>query len=116
MPWKGSAAMPFTLSSVHLYAPKMSGVYALFADNAWFYVGESDNISAALMNHLRGKKTWEAELDPKYFAFELLSGSARGARKDKLHTAYSPAYSWRETAWIRNQQSAPIGPQERTTE
>src|SRR6266699_1117624 len=48
MPWNGSAAMPFTLSSVHLYAPKMSGVYALFADNAWFYVGESDNISAAL--------------------------------------------------------------------
>jgi len=110
MPWKGSAAMPFTLSSVHLYAPKMSGVYALFADNAWFYVGESDNISAALMNHLRGKKTWEAELDPKYFAFELLSGPERGARKEKLQTAYSPAFSWRETAWIRNQQTAAIRP------
>ena len=39
MPWNGSAAMPFTLSSVHLYAPKMSGVYALFADKAW-YVAE----------------------------------------------------------------------------
>src|SRR5207253_9454713 len=51
MPWNGSAAMPFTLSSVHLYAPKMSGVYALFADKAWFYVGESDTISKSLMNH-----------------------------------------------------------------
>lgn len=110
MPWNGSAAMPFTLSSVHLYAPKMSGVYALFADKAWFYVGESDNISAALMNHLRGKKTWEAELDPKYFAFELLSGPTRSARKDKLNLKYAPAYSWRETAWIRVEQPAAVQP------
>jgi hypothetical protein len=106
MPWTGSAAMPFTLSSVHLYAPKMSGVYALFADTAWFYVGEADNISAALMNHLRGKKTWEAELDPKYFAFELLTGPARTARRDKLKSQYEPPFSWRETAWIRVQHPA----------
>ena len=112
MPWNGSAAMPFTLSLVHLYAPKMSGVYALFAENAWFYVGESDNISASLMGHLRGKKTWEAELDPRYFAFELLTGVARGARKDKLSLQYSPAYSWRETSWIRLQQPV-VQPQEK---
>ena len=101
MPWSGSAAMPFTMSSVHLYAPKMSGVYALFAENEWFYVGEADNISKALMNQLRGKKTWEAALDPKYFAFELLTGPARGVRLEKLKSEYSPVYSWRETSWIR---------------
>jgi len=102
MPWSGSVAMPFTMSSVHLYAPKMSGVYALFAENEWFYVGEADNISKALMNQLRGKKTWEAALDPKYFAFELLTGAARGLRLEKLKSEYSPAYSWRETSWIRS--------------
>ena len=89
MPWSGSAAMPFTLSSVYLYAPKMSGVYALFAENQWFYVGEADNISKALMNQLRGKKTWEAELDPKYFAFELLTGPAGLADLNRTTWCYT---------------------------
>src|SRR5256885_17058083 len=62
MPWNGSAAMPFLLSSDHLYAPKMSGVYALIAENVWLYVGETDSISASLTGQLRGHKTWGAEV------------------------------------------------------
>ena len=92
MPWSGSVGIPFTVSSVYLHAPKVSGVYAVLTDKDWICFDESDDIHNALMDHFRKKTSWAMNPGPKYFAFEALSGSARGLRKQTLNAEYSPMF------------------------
>jgi hypothetical protein len=92
MPWNGSVGIPFTVSSVFMHAPKVSGVYALFTDKTWICFEESDDIHGALMEHISKRASWTRNPGPKYFAFEPLTGPARGLRKKTLNTEYSPAF------------------------
>ena len=91
MPWSGSVAIPFTVSSVYLHAPKVSGVYAIFSDKNWICFDESDDIYESLMEHIWKRASWTRNPGPKYFAFEPLTGTARGLRKQTLNAEYSPA-------------------------
>src|SRR5205085_12529765 len=92
MPWSGSVAIPFTVSSVYLHAPKVSGVYAIFSDKNWICFDESDDLYDSLMQHIWKRASWTRNPGPKYFAFEPLTGTARGLRKQTLNAEYSPSF------------------------
>ena len=50
---QSTARYSFTHISIVLNAPERSGVYALHYQTSWIYMGESANIRAQLLQHLR---------------------------------------------------------------
>ena len=53
MPWRNAISYPFDIASVVRSAPSESGVYALRNEKTWIYIGESKDILAQLVQHLR---------------------------------------------------------------
>ena len=91
MPFDRIVPHPLTAASVQIYAPAVSGVYGISNAQEWIYIGETDNIQAALMGHLQD---WSAQVMKKHptgFVCEVCDGLRRPARQDRLIVEYGPA-------------------------
>lgn len=86
----GQQGFAFNELSINISAPEASGVYALYRQDAWVYIGESKNIRNRLLEHLRIQGTCIAQNRPTGFQFELVQEWARVARQDELIAALSP--------------------------
>jgi excinuclease UvrABC nuclease subunit len=85
MPWNGTTGFQFNRASVLLNAPEQSGVYALFNEGVWVYIGEAKNIRDRLLQHLTNEENaCVARSHPQWFAYELVSPVYRVARQDQL--------------------------------
>ena len=82
----GARLYPFDEESVLVYAPRQSGVYALFDDWGCFYVGESSDLRSQLMQHLKDKAGGLA------FSYERLSAMSRARRCAELTIELRPVY------------------------
>jgi hypothetical protein len=71
----------------------MSGVYGLSNAREWIFVGQADNIKAALLKHLQGTHTPLLEQGPTGFTFELCEPHDRPARQKRLIEEYEPVFS-----------------------
>jgi hypothetical protein len=65
-------------------APRASGVYAIFNNDGWIYVGEAGNIRARLLAHFDVPNACIKRSAPMGFQFELVPAKQRLARKSKL--------------------------------
>ena len=90
MPFDRLVPYTFSLASVRNNAPAMSGVYGLSNAQEWLFVGETDNIKAALLGHLQETHTPLLERGPTGFTFELCIPHGRPARLDRLIQEYRP--------------------------
>ena len=95
MPFENCAAHTFSLVSVQKNAPASSGVYGLSNAQEWILVGETDNIKATLLEHLRGTHTVPLERVPTGFTFELRAFYERVARQDRLILELQPVHKRR---------------------
>ncbi len=100
MAWKGSNHFGFNEAWVRIYAPAGSGVYALFAQQRWLYIGEAEDIRAQLLRHLAGENPCIVQQAPTHFAFQSVPASDRVARQGELIAEYQPAC---------NEQAVPEG-------
>jgi hypothetical protein len=91
MPFDQPFARSFTASSVREYAPCASGVYGISNAGEWIYIGESDDIQAALLAHLRDLDTALLRRHPTGFVFEICGRARRPNRQDRLVLEYEPA-------------------------
>jgi hypothetical protein len=84
--------MPRTLSltGVNAYAPPVSGVYGISNAREWIYIGETDNIQIALLDHLQKVDTSIMKRHPTGFVFEVCDQAKRAARQDRLVFEYEP--------------------------
>lgn len=90
VPFERTTPHSFSLVSVRNYAPLTSGVYGLSNARQWIYIGETDNIQAALLAHL-GEPTIEPmTLAPKGFVYETCDRAHRLSRLDRLIGEYQP--------------------------
>jgi hypothetical protein len=80
----------FTAVAVRNYAPVASGVYGLSNAREWIYIGESDNIQAALLAHLSDPESELMRLAPKGFVVEICDRARRLSRQDRLVGEYRP--------------------------
>lgn len=98
MPWQGTQWFEYTEASVLANAPEESGVYAL-TRQYWIYIGESADIRASLLQHLRYEKNaCVRRAAPNRFSYELVAGeAARLARQDKLIWILRPRCGKTET-------------------
>jgi hypothetical protein len=90
VPFERTLPRSFSTFSVRNYAPVASGVYGLSNASQWLYVGESDNIQAALMAHLSDPDSELMKLAPKGFVVEICDRSKRLLRQDRLVGEYKP--------------------------
>jgi hypothetical protein len=92
--------MVFSMDYVERYVPPASGVYGLSNAREWVYVGESDNVRAALMEHLREPRSAIMEHRPAGFTYELCDLDRRYARQDRLIRELEPACNRRGPAGV----------------
>ena len=93
MPFDRFIPYTFSLISVQKNAPALSGVYGLSNAREWIFVGETDNIKATLLGHLRETHTPLLEREPTGFIFELCASHNRPGRQKRLIEEYVPVFS-----------------------
>jgi hypothetical protein len=76
--------------AVKKYAPSESGVYGVSNAKEWIYIGETDNIQGALLDHLGQSGTPLMNRQPTGFVFEICDRTSRSARLDRLVSEYAP--------------------------
>lgn len=91
MPFPSTTGHFFNDSYVRANAPNRSGVYGLYTQTQWFYVGESDDIQRRLLEHLSESGTCISRHAPTGFIYELAEASSRVARQNALIRELAPA-------------------------
>lgn len=90
MPFDQPFPRSFTASSMREHAPTLSGVYGISNASEWIYIGESENIQAALLQHLQGLDAALLKRQPTRFVFEVCDQELRPNRQDRLVLEYEP--------------------------
>ena len=91
MPFEPRIPRNFAASDVREHAPALSGVYGISNAHEWIYIGETDNIQNALIEHLQERNTALQNRKPTGFAFEICDRARRASRQDRLVLEYEPA-------------------------
>lgn len=84
MPFPHENSFAFTPVSVRAHAPAAHGIYGIFNGSQWIYVGEGDDIQAALLAHLSDTEVCIRRFNPTGFSFELQSEPSRKKRQETL--------------------------------
>ena len=95
MPFDRFVPHTFSLVSVQRNAPALSGVYGLSNAREWIFVGETDNIKAALLQHLQEPQATLLGRGPTGFIFEVCASYNRVARQERLMKEYQPLFNRR---------------------
>lgn len=80
----------YSAPTVRAYAPAQSGVYGISNAAEWIYIGETDDIQSALLNHLREVDSALTQRQPTGFVYEVCDRGRRPARQDCLILEYEP--------------------------
>jgi hypothetical protein len=91
LPWSNSSGYNFTETSIKTNAPQLSGVYGLYSNQTWIYIGESGNIQERLLQHRGGDNECINRWNPPSFSYELVSANLRVARQNQLILELNPA-------------------------
>ena len=89
MPWR-NRGYSYNENSISKRAPSASGVYAIFREGLWIYIGETDDIRGRLFAHLKGDNQCIRKYRPTGFSFELCAPGERTARYHELVSDLSP--------------------------
>lgn len=89
MPW-GNRGFSYNATSIAKHAPSGSGVYAIFREGLWIYIGETDDIRNSLQAHINEADRCITRYQPTGFSFELCSAGERIQRYNDLISELSP--------------------------
>ena len=90
MPFEHLIPRPFLPGSIRTYAPAASGVYGISNARKWLYIGETDDICGALLNHFGDVASPLMLSRPAGFVFEVCDRLRRTIRQDRLVHEYGP--------------------------
>ena len=90
MPFEQVVPRALTLTQIRMFAPSQSGVYGISNAQEWIYIGETDNIQQALIQHIENSATSMMVRRPTGFVFEVCREAMRPARQDRLVREYEP--------------------------
>jgi hypothetical protein len=90
LPFQNYVASTFSELLIERFAPPSAGVYGLSNAREWIFIGEAENIKAALLAHLQTTNRAIADRSPTGFTFEVCSAHARFARQDRLIQELGP--------------------------
>lgn len=90
MPIGDPQGFAWTRQSIVANAPNSSGVYAIYNQQRWIYVGESGDIQARLLQHFNGDNACITNSSPTGFQYELSPAAQRVARQDAWIAKLNP--------------------------
>ena len=90
MPFDHPLPRPFMASSIQQFAPQQPGVYGLSNAREWLYIGCSENIQAALLDHMNSAHPSFLQSQPTGFVFEVRDHVQQAARPASLTREYKP--------------------------
>lgn len=99
MPFEQLIPRQFTAGGVQAYAPAASGVYGISNAEEWIYIGETDDLQAELLAHLRDVRASLMRRQPTGFVYELCELARRPSRQDRLVMEFNPTC---------NRQASPV--------
>jgi len=89
MPFPKQEPRIFNRQNIESLSPNQYGVYGLFKEGTWIYVGKGD-IRNRLLDHLNGDNACITSLRPTHWVDEVVSGDAT-AREKQLILELNPA-------------------------
>ena len=90
MPFEQHIPRPFNARGVQMFSPAASGIYGISNARQWLYIGESEDIQAALLSHLQDASGSMMRMVPTGFVYEVCNGGRRPSRQDRLVQEYGP--------------------------
>jgi len=97
MPFDATTGHSFSEAGIATYAPRESGVYGIYSNQQWIYVGCSENIEKSLYAHLH-RQSEESycilSRSPTDFVFDLGSEMWPKIRAEGLIQELKPACNW----------------------
>lgn len=90
MPFEQTVPRSFSTNGIQVYAPSSAGLYGISNSHEWIYIGETENIRAALLAHLQDLSAPLMKRKPTGFVFEAASRSGWAMRQDGLILEYKP--------------------------
>jgi hypothetical protein len=88
MPFSQITPRPLLPEAVKKYAPGESGVYGISNAKEWIYIGETDNIQGALLEHLAQPNTPLMHRQPTGFVFEICDVNPFFGIGDSVHSRF----------------------------
>ena len=90
MAWNNPLRYSFRRFSILENAPPESGIYAIYGDTAWIYIGEANDIQAKLIRHLSGDYPCIFKGHPSSFSYEICPANRRFLRRSELIRELKP--------------------------
>ena len=88
MPWNGST-VPWNQASIN-HVPAISGVYAIWRPGTWVFIGETNDLRHALMEHFGGDNACITQSRPTTFGYEAHPEGSRVERQHELIAELRP--------------------------
>jgi len=88
MPFPQQIPRAFTRANVEALNPNQIGVYGLFRQDTWIYIGKGD-IRQRLLDHLNGDNSGIIKEKPTHWVDELTNGDP-SRREESLIAEYWP--------------------------
>jgi predicted GIY-YIG superfamily endonuclease len=90
MPFATNLGYAFNADTIKNMVPASSGVYGLFNNKGWVYVGESKDIERRLLEHLNTSGTCISRANPTHCIWELSAEHTRVQRQNALILELGP--------------------------
>ena len=88
MPFVSQTSRPFTQVNVQALTAGQRGVYGLFREGLWVYIGKSEDIRRRLLEHLGGDNPCITLNRPTLWVSEITSNDAN--REKELIREFNP--------------------------
>lgn len=93
MPWQDKTGYGFTRTGIMSHASEVGGVFGLFRDEGWVFIGYTDNIRSSLLALLTRPEFQEEK--PEGFVYEQWPPERSIRRRDELVLEYYPSLNLR---------------------
>src|SRR3989442_8631621 len=91
MRWQAnSLRFAFDKASIETNAPAESGVYGCWNESNWIFIGHSEDVQKALLEH---QKTGFGSVIPTAFTYELWPAEVRRSKAWNLIVEYEPIHN-----------------------
>lgn len=105
MPWQDKTGFGFHRAGIMKHSAEEGGVFGLFRDEGWVFIGYADNIQASLLALLTRPEFREEK--PEGFVFEQWGPERSIRRRDELVLEYYPSLNLRVGGLPETPQEAP---------
>ncbi len=90
MPWSAAHGFRFTSASILANVPRKPGVFGLYNDQGWVFIGQGESVQQSLFQCLDKSRQYFWPDEPQGYTFELCPAADCNLRRDALILEYYP--------------------------